>query len=533
MFSCKFLRLSLINANHREQGSYIQSTMKISTFCKCVLVVVCMLLSPGLKAQEVKLTINATPWDLYNQLGSQRDVVTDLTLTGQINAADIGTIRDLPKLTKLNLAGVSLVAGGTFKVSMNLDISVVNNQVPDYMFFGMANLISVTLPNNVTSIGEQVFQDCTSLTQVVIPSTVKSIGIYSFGNCTSLPSVSLPSAITTLSDYLFWSCKGMTTVTIPSNLTSIGKGTFSVCTGLTQFVVPDANTVYSAIDGVLFNKAKTTLLTYPNSKSAVYTVPDGTTAIDSYAFESCSGLSSVTLPNSVTSLGEGAFYNCTALSNVNLGNSITSVGTNAFYNCNILPSIKIPNSVTSIGWNAFGVCRGLSSIDMGTGVTSIALYAFTYCTGLSTITIPASVTTIDEWAFSYCTGLVGIHCNAKTPPTTSSTAFSGVDKTTCKLYVPTGTSVKYKSATAWKDFKYINEEAVGISEIEASNIKIYTEQDAIIIDGADVGDEVAVYNVVGALLQKVKVTDNVTRIYVPKNQIYLIKITTKTFKVAL
>ena len=73
------------------------------------------------------------------------------------------------------------------------------------------------------------------------------------------------------------------------------------------------------------------------------------TTIREYAFENCSGLSSVTIPNSVKSIGDYAFRYCSGLTSVTIPNSVTSIGVEAFRDCSGLTSVTIPNSVTSIG----------------------------------------------------------------------------------------------------------------------------------------------------------------------------------------
>ena len=69
--------------------------------------------------------------------------------------------------------------------------------------------------------------------------------------------------------------------------------------------MPLNSSVYSSVDGVLFNKSQTTLIQYPGGKAGSYTIPDSVTNIGDYAFQYCTSLTSVTIPNSVTSIGEG------------------------------------------------------------------------------------------------------------------------------------------------------------------------------------------------------------------------------------
>jgi phage gp45-like len=138
------------------------------------------------------------------------------------------------------------------------------------------------------------------------------------------------------------------------------------------------------------------------------TIPNSVTSIDGWAFSFCSGLTSVTIGNSVTSIGGQAFYNCTGLTSLTIGNSVTSIGGQAFYNCTGLTSLTIPNSVTSIGDSAFYNCSGLTSLTIGNSVTSIGGWAFYLCSGLPSLTIPNSVTSIGAYAFCFCSGLTSL-----------------------------------------------------------------------------------------------------------------------------
>ena len=173
----------------------------------------------------------------------------------------------------------------------------------------------------------------------------------------------------------------------------------------------------------------------------------GVTGIGSYAFGSCSSLSSITIPDGVTSIGEAAFNSCFSLSSITIPDGVTSIGNGAFGSCSSLSSITIPDGVTSIGEYAFNSCSSLSSITIPDGVTSISNGAFSGCSGLSSITIPDGVTSIGEYAFSGCYGIARLYFLPTTPPSVSSSnAFSDIP-TDCVIHVPVGSLSVYTSAT--------------------------------------------------------------------------------------
>jgi hypothetical protein len=245
------------------------------------------------------------------------------------------------------------------------------------------------IPNTVTTIEESAFQGCSTLTTVTIPNSVTTIEYSAFLNCTSL-----------------------TSATIPNSVTGIWWQAFYNCTSVTNFSVDAANAVYSSLDGVLFNKAQTTLIQFPGGRGGSYVIPNSVTTIGESAFSYCTSLTSVTIPDSVTTFEDQAFYNCTSLTNVVIGNGVSSIGYQAFTDCTSLTSVMIPSSVTSIGGMAFYNCTSLTSVTIPNSVASIWEFAFYNCTSLTSVTIPNSVTIIGWDVFSYCYSLTNFSVDA-------------------------------------------------------------------------------------------------------------------------
>lgn len=178
------------------------------------------------------------------------------------------------------------------------------------------------------------------------------------------------------------------------------------------------------------------------------------------------------------SIGDGAFIFCISLTSVTISNSLTSIGNYVFCDCISLTSITIPNSVTSIGKSSFDGCSGLTSITIPNSVTSIENLAFEGCIGLT------SVISLIEEPFK----IYGKSTDDRTFPID---VFNNVT-----LYVPVGTTDKYKSIDGWKDFAHIAEGTGGVdgvSSLKSDGMQIQICGNTLSIQGAIDGTPISIF----------------------------------------
>ena len=194
---------------------------------------------------------------------------------------------------------------------------------------------------------------------VTIPNTIKSIGDGAFNNCDFLTSITIPNSVVSIGEYAFSDCSSLTSITIPNSVTNIGETAFNSCENLATIMVENGNSVYDSRENcnAIIETATNTLIA--GCQNTI--IPNSVTEIGNYAFHGCS-LSSISIPNSVISIGEYAFSGCSSLTSITIPNSVTSIGDCAFCVCTFLTSITIPNGVVSIGDNAFSACFSLTSL---------------------------------------------------------------------------------------------------------------------------------------------------------------------------
>ena len=238
------------------------------------------------------------------------------------------------------LMGVYVIPDGTISIGENA-------------FFDCSRLTGITIPASVNSIGIQAFWGCRGLTSIVIPPGVSRIESSTFLDCSGLACITIPPGVTSIGMQAFWGCSGLTSLEIPASVASIEESALHGCSGLMSITVDEANPNFSSLDGVLFNKARNSLIQFPAARSGTYAIPAGVAGIEGRAFADCGGLTGVTISAQVTNIGYEAFARCSGLTQVTIPSSVTSIGGSAFWNCSSLTSAVFAGDAPSMDWGVF------------------------------------------------------------------------------------------------------------------------------------------------------------------------------------
>ena len=128
--------------------------------------------------------------------------------------------------------------------------------IGDYAFSGCHSLTTLSLGENIKTIGSYAFYDCTQITgSVTIPQSVTSIGLIAFGGCCKLTTLSLGENVETIGGGAFFRCSSLSNITIPKKVKVIESGysgtpsfyrTFAYCSGLKYIILPAELTTFEA-----------------------------------------------------------------------------------------------------------------------------------------------------------------------------------------------------------------------------------------------------------------------------------------------
>ena len=152
---------------------------------------------------------------------------------GTLNNDDWNTIKSMTNLIEVDMSGVTMSSlpanafDGRWAIeSIKLPHNVTS--IGNYALRG-TGIKEITLPESITTLGTDAFNNCDSLRTISIPETISTIPSYCFNDCNNLRKVELPSALTSINQYAFNNCNALSEVTLPSSLTSIDSYAFYDC----------------------------------------------------------------------------------------------------------------------------------------------------------------------------------------------------------------------------------------------------------------------------------------------------------------
>lgn len=281
--------------------------------------------------------------------------LTSVTIPDSVIRLGSDAFMNCYSLISVNIGNsVTGIEGAAFQNCSNLTSVTIPNSViriHTEAFKNCSGLTNVIIGNNVTDIGNRAFENCHSLTSVTIPNSVIRIWGEAFFRCSGLTNVIIGNSVTNIGFHAFWECINLTSLTIPNSVIGIESRVFWNCHRLTNIVVATDNPVYSSVDGVVFDKAHSTLIQFSPGKGGSYTIPDSVTSIWHRAFENCPNLTSVTVPNSVATIGDWAYASCRNVTNITFqGNAPALVG--GFVFTDVAPAAKVYYYYGTSGWGA-------------------------------------------------------------------------------------------------------------------------------------------------------------------------------------
>ena len=244
-------------------------------------------------------------------------------------------------------------------------------------------LTKIELPASVTTLGSEVFAECTKLNDVTLPDGITDIGYKTFYKCSALKSIDLPTGLTYLSERLV-SQSGITSIEIPVNVTKLYNFVFETCKSLTT-ITGGAN--IEEMGNAVF-KGCTVLVSY--------TMPNSVETIGQNTFNGCTKLTSVTFSNKLKAIGNSTFSGCTALTTIVIPDSVETIGSSVFSGCTKLANVTLPKNLEVLGDSLFNKCTSLVSIALPQGLKDMGCKTFSGCTKLASITIPEGVTMLGD-----------------------------------------------------------------------------------------------------------------------------------------
>lgn len=379
--------------------------------------VILTILSMGISANAA--TVSTQAGGLAEAIGSDT-TATELTVTGEINAADIEFIAGkMTSLKHLDLSGVGIAAySGDALMTGKTDFAA--NLLPEYSMMG-TGLESLVLPSTLVEIGEAALAGNDALVSIEIPSAVTRIGSYALMDCDKLETVTVGGGVTEVSEGAFARCVSLKAVNLSSGVQTIGRGAFSGCKALASIAFPAS---LKKIEAEAFMQS----------------------GLESIDMAGCGSLSTI---------GDWAFARCESLATTALNSNTSSIGEGAFFGCPQLVDFTTPTAVTAISDYMFkGDASIASDYILHDGITAIGRYSLMDMSNVATFEIPASVETIGDNAFEGWTALAKLNVsNHNAVPELGNNVWQDVNQPEAILYVSEEMFDAFSTADQWKEFK--------------------------------------------------------------------------------
>lgn len=300
---------------------------------------------------------------------------------------------------------VTEIADGAFCHCTKLQTVVVQpslKTIGDAAFYGCTALQSISLNDGLNAIGCWAFSECEALRSINIPATVTVVGDDAFTFCSQLaainadggnasyastdgvlfdkqhtrivafpggkgPDYSIPSTVTQISNHAFYGNTALRRITLHQAISNIDDNPFLFCDNLTDINVATDNSMYSSLDGILYNKEQTDIVAVPKGRDGQVNVPASVKSIPTGAFLCNDKIQAVSLPQGISNIGDRAFLGCYQLATVNLPTSLQTIGDGALSDCIGLQEIVCCGKpVATTGFNSLINERAQLFIPRGT-----------------------------------------------------------------------------------------------------------------------------------------------------------------------
>ena len=377
--------------------------------------------------QEFRNCTNLTSIDLSNVTN-----LNDSAFSGCTKLVTIGSLQ--------NLVSIQNYAFLNCPITGELSLPNLTGKATGFAYTNITkvlNLGSCTDMNysDTFHYNQAAFAGCPNLIEITLPDTMLSIG--GMSACHKLITVNFNSNVTHIYQSAFTDDILLTTIGDCSNIITIDSSAFSGCLMLQNI---NLSLLCNTIASAAFKNCK-----------ALSSVGDlsSLTVVNSDTFNGCLALISVNLSSTCKTLNNNCFNGCVSLTNVGDLSNVTSIGSNAFQNCSKLATVNISNKCTSIGNVGFRDCVLLTTIGDTTGLTTVSDYCFYGCTLLDKFELGVNCTSIGNNCFANCTHLRYLKINGTSVVLNY---ISALTNTTCKIYVPDDSVASYKAATNWSTY---------------------------------------------------------------------------------